>query len=114
MLRSPGMEAAIRDRACQSIYDNARQQARMIDELLDIARIVSGKLRLERTAVDLTQIAGAAVEVVAAAAEAKHVSIDVETDDGSQLVYGDGARQQQIVWNLLSNAARSSWSGAPV
>jgi len=114
MLRSPGMDEAIRDRACRSIYENARQQARMIDELLDIARIVSGKLRLERTAVDLNQIAGAAVEVVAAAAEAKHVSIDVETVDACQPVYGDGARLQQIVWNLLSNAVKFCEEGGRI
>jgi signal transduction histidine kinase len=56
MLRSHRLDDVMRDRACRSIYDNARQQARMIDELLDVARIVSGKLRLERAAVDLDQL----------------------------------------------------------
>jgi signal transduction histidine kinase/ActR/RegA family two-component response regulator len=114
MVRSPGMDEAIRERACRSIYDNARQQARMIDELLDVARIVSGKLRLDRTAVDLEQIVGAAVEVVQTAAEAKRVSIDVETDGSSQIVFGDGARLQQIVWNLVSNAVKFSDEGGRV
>ena len=114
MVRSPGIDEAIRDRACRSIYDNARQQARMIDELLDVARIVSGKLRLERTAVDLYQIVGAAVEVVAAAAEAKHVSIVIEADGSNYGVYGDGARLQQIVWNLLSNAVKFCEQGGRI
>jgi signal transduction histidine kinase/ActR/RegA family two-component response regulator len=114
MLRSPGMDEGIRERACRSIYENARQQARMIDELLDVARIVSGKLRLERTAVDLEQIVSAAVEVVETAAEAKRVSIDVQTDGPSQIVYGDGARLQQIVWNLVSNAVKFSEEGGRV
>ena len=77
MLRSPEIVDSIRDRAGRSIYDNARQQSRMIDELLDVARIVSGKLRLERTAVDLNEIVRAAVEVVQGAAEAKRVAIVV-------------------------------------
>ena len=114
MLRSQRIDEAIRDRACRSIYDNARQQARMIDELLDVARIVSGKLRLERTAVDLEQIVRAAVAVVEAAAEAKHVSIVVTTDPPSDSVYGDGARLQQIVWNLLSNAVKFTDEGGQV
>ena len=114
MLRSQRIDEAIRDRACRSIYDNARQQARMIDELLDVARIVSGKLRLERTTVDLEQIVRAAVEVVEAAAEAKHVSIVVDTDASSDGVYGDGARLQQVVWNLLSNAVKFTEEGGRV
>ena len=114
MLRSQRIDEAIRDRACRSIYDNARQQARMIDELLDVARIVSGKLRLERTAVDLEQIVRAAVAVVEAAADAKHVSIVVDTDPSSDGAYGDGARLQQIVWNLLSNAVKFTDEGGRV
>jgi CheY-like chemotaxis protein len=106
MLRSPEIVDSIRDRAGRSIYDNARQQSRMIDELLDVARIVSGKLRLERTAVDLNEIVRAAVEVVQGAAEAKRVAIVFETDVSSHTIYGDGARLQQIVWNLLSNAVK--------
>jgi signal transduction histidine kinase/ActR/RegA family two-component response regulator len=114
MLRTPGIEEAIRDRAGRSIYENARQQARMIDELLDIARIVSGKLRLERTLVDLEQVVRASVEVVQAAAEAKHVTITVETDPEIGDLYGDAARLQQITWNLVSNAVKFTESGGNV
>jgi signal transduction histidine kinase/CheY-like chemotaxis protein len=114
MLRSQKIEAALRDRACQSIYDNARRQARMIDELLDVARIVSGKLRLERTVVDLDQVIRAALDVVQAAAEAKRVSIDVDTDPSMGTVYGDGARLQQVAWNLLSNAVKFTEEGGRV
>ena len=114
MMRTPGIDEAIRDRAGRSIYENARQQARMIDELLDIARIVSGKLRLERTLVDLEQVVRAAVDVVQAAAEAKHVSIAVETDPDVGELYGDAARLQQIAWNLLSNAVKFTEGGGKV
>jgi signal transduction histidine kinase/ActR/RegA family two-component response regulator len=114
LLRTQKVDEALRDRACRSIYDNARQQARMIDELLDVARIVSGKLRLERSAVDLEQVTRAALEVVAAAAEAKQVSIVVETDAALVGVHGDGARLQQIVWNLLSNAVKFTEDGGRI
>jgi len=114
MLRSKQIDDAIRDRATRSIYDNARQQARMIDELLDVARIVSGKLRLERAAIDLDHIVRSAVEVVEAAASAKNVSIVVESDGSSDAVFGDSARLQQIVWNLLSNAVKFSDEGGKI
>jgi signal transduction histidine kinase/CheY-like chemotaxis protein len=114
MLRTRRVDDVIRDRACKSIYENARQQARMIDELLDVARIVSGKLRLERTAVDLEQVVRAAVDVVQAAAEARHMSIAVEIDPDIGRVFGDGARLQQIAWNLLSNAVKFTDDGGRI
>jgi signal transduction histidine kinase/CheY-like chemotaxis protein len=114
MLRTHRIEDTMRNRASESIYENARQQARMIDELLDVARIVSGKLRLERSAVDLEQVIHAAVDVVQAAAEAKHVTIELDMDPSIRGVYGDGSRLQQIVWNLLSNAVKFTEDGGRV
>jgi signal transduction histidine kinase/CheY-like chemotaxis protein len=114
MLRTQRIDEPMRARASESIYENARQQARMIDELLDVARIVSGKLRLERSAVDLEQVVRAAVDVVQVAAEAKHVEIVVERDPSIGPVYGDDARLQQIAWNLLSNAVKFTEDGGRV
>jgi signal transduction histidine kinase/ActR/RegA family two-component response regulator len=114
MLRTQKMEEPLRSRACRSIYENARRQARMIDELLDVARIVSGKLRVERTAVDLDQVVRAAVEVVESPAEAKRVAIEVDIEPSLDGVYGDSARMQQIVWNLLSNAVKFTEDGGQV
>ena len=108
MLRLPAIDSGTRDRASKSIYDNARQQARIIDELLDVARIVSGKLLLERSEVDLERIVRASTEIVEAAAEARHVEIVVDADESNEIVYGDASRLQQIVWNLLSNAVKFS------
>ena len=114
MLIAQRIDGSMRERACRSIYENARQQARMIDELLDIARIVSGKLRLERSEVDLPQVVRAALDVVQVAAEAKHVRISVDAEPGIAGVYGDGARMQQIAWNLLSNAVKFTEPGGHV
>ena len=114
MLRLPAIDNGTRDRASKSIYENARQQARMIDELLDVARIVSGKLLLERTEVDLERIVCASIEIVEAAAEARQVAIVVDADRSNDVVYGDASRLQQIVWNLLSNAVKFSDQGGRV
>jgi signal transduction histidine kinase/ActR/RegA family two-component response regulator len=114
MLRSGRIQGEVRDRACTSIYENARQQAKMIDELLDVARIAAGKLRLERTALELAQVVRAAVNVVQAAADARHISVTVDADPGAGIVFGDGPRLQQIVWNLLSNAVKFTGTGGRI
>jgi signal transduction histidine kinase/ActR/RegA family two-component response regulator len=111
MLRSGKLENGRRDRACQAIYDSAKRQARMIDELLDVARITSGKLGVYRTAVDLSGVLHDALEVVQPAAEAKRIQIETDIDPSLGAMYGDGARLQQIAWNLLSNAVKFTPAG---
>src|SRR5262249_32621044 len=87
MLRSGTLPDERRQRACQAIYGSARRQAHLIDELLDVARIMSGKLRLERTAVDVNLIVRAALEVVQPAADAKRILIDVDDDPTVGSIY---------------------------
>jgi signal transduction histidine kinase len=106
MLRSGRLDPADRGRAAEAIYGNSHRQARMIDELLDVARITSGKLLLERSAVDLTQVVRAAIEVVQVAADAKGVRIDLIANPDMGCMYGDASRLQQVAWNLLSNAVK--------
>jgi len=114
MLRSGKLPAADREKASEAIYSNAKRQARMIDELLDVARITSGKLRLERTAVNLAQVVRDALEVVQVAADAKGVEIERSIDHSIGTIYGDGGRLQQIAWNLLSNAVKFTPAGGRV
>jgi signal transduction histidine kinase/ActR/RegA family two-component response regulator len=114
MLKTGRIDGAVRDRACTSIYENARQQARMIEELLDVARIASGKLRMERSALDLEQVVRAAVDVVQPAADARQVSIVFDTVGAVGTIFGDASRLQQIVWNLLSNAVKFTPQGGTV
>ena len=106
MLRSGKLDESRRDRACQAIFDSAKRQARLIDELLDIARITSGKLQLDPTTIDLADVVRSAVDVVKPAADAKRIQVNVEIDPGIGAIYGDGARLQQVAWNLLSNAVK--------
>jgi len=114
MLARHRVDDATRDRAYQAVYENAKRQARMIDELLDVARIVSGKLRMDRSVVDLEHVVHGAVEVVQPAADAKRVTIAIEAESAIGGVYGDGSRLQQIMWNLLSNAVKFTDEGGRV
>src|SRR5262245_6395530 len=114
MLRSGKLPSADREKASEAIYSNARRQARMIDELLDVARITSGKLRLERTAVNLAQVVRDALDVVQVAADAKAIQIEGSVDQSIGTIYGDGGRLQQIAWNLLSNAVKFTPAGGRV
>ena len=106
MLRTGKLDESRRNRACQAIFDSAKRQARLIDELLDIARITSGKLQLDPTTVDLADVVRSAVDVVKPAADAKRIQVNVEIGPGIGAIYGDGARLQQVAWNLLSNAVK--------
>jgi len=114
MLRRNKLDEPSRGRAADAIYENAKRQTRLIDELLDVAGIVSGKLRLERTVVDLEQVLRGALEVVQPAADAKGVAIASQVDAQIRTVYCDGTRLQQIAWNLLSNAVKFTQPGGEV
>ena len=114
MLRGGKLANARRDRACQVIHDSARRQAQMIDELLDVSRIVSGKFGVNRTAVDLAAVVYDAIEVVQPTAVLKGIRITTDVDGRLGSIHGDGDRLQQIVWNLLSNAVKFTPEGGTV
>jgi signal transduction histidine kinase/ActR/RegA family two-component response regulator len=108
------VDAEMLARALRVIDRNAASQARMIDDLLDVARIASGKLRLEMQPVDLLAITLAAVEVVTPPAKAKQIEIRTSLDPRTPRVLGDQQRLQQIAWNLLSNAVKFTDPGGAV
>ena len=114
MLRSGTLAKARRERAVDAVYANAKRQVRLIDELLDISRIMSGKLRLERTALDLPEAVRTALDVIQPAADAKHLHLAVEADPSIGRFYADAARLQQILGNLLSNAVKFTPDGGAV
>lgn len=94
------------DRAINAIDRNATLQAQLIDDLLDVSRIVAGKMRLNVGPVDLVAVIEAALEVVRPAADAKGIRIDASLARDVGAVSGDPGRLQQVVWNLLSNAVK--------
>ena len=106
LLRSGRLEGADSTRALEAIERGARAQAQLIEDLLDVSRIVAGKLRVELERTVLAPVIEAAVDAVRGAAEAKGITIDVDVDPEPILVMGDAVRLQQIVWNLLSNATK--------
>jgi len=106
LLRQGSLDAAKTDRALETIERSARTQAQLVDDLLDVSRIVSGKLRLEIRPVELPAVIEAALEVVRPAADAKSIQLQKFLDTETGPVSGDPARLQQVVWNLLSNAIK--------
>src|SRR5262249_60826203 len=95
-----------RGHALEVIERNASSQLRLVEDLLDMARVISGKLRLDVTIVHLEQVARAAVDVVMPAAQAKEIAITMRCDDDLPAVNGDAERLQQAIWNLMSNAVK--------
>ena len=114
MLRRGTLPESRRARAVEAIYDSAKRQGQLIEELLDVGRIMSGKLRLERTAVDLQDIVRGAVDVVQVSRQAKRIDVTVDIDASLGPLYADGTRLQQVVWNLVSNAIKFTPEGGAV
>ena len=115
MLRSGvDIDADTRRRALDAIERGARAQRQLIDDLLDLARITSGKLRLDVQPVELIPVIEAAVDAVRPTADAKQVRLQVIVDPKATPVSGDPERLQQIVWNLLSNAIKFTQKGGHV
>jgi signal transduction histidine kinase len=103
-----------RSHALEVIERNATAQMRLVEDLLDMARIISGKLRLKIDAVSIGEIAQAAVDVNTPAAAAKEITIDTAFEDDLPPVNGDAERLQQVIWNLLSNAVKFTEAGGRI
>src|SRR5215831_8275875 len=113
-LRRTGYEEELHDRGLEIIERSARMQSQLIDDLMDTARAISGKLRLEVRPTDLAEVIEKAVEVVRPAAEAKGVSLGARLDRNAGQITGDPDRLQQVAWNLLSNAVKFTNKGGRV
>ncbi|MBD1846129.1 response regulator [Cyanobacteria bacterium FACHB-63] len=106
VLRTQQLSEANTQQALKTIEENAKRQAQLVDDLLDLARIVRGKLTLNFTSVSLTESIVAALETVRLAAEAKSIQIKTDLNATIAPVMGDAGRLQQVIWNLLSNAIK--------
>jgi len=100
--------------AVDSIQRSARAQTQLIEDLLDLSRIVSGRMRLEVRSVDLGDVIKAAADIVGPAAEAKGIRLQTVIDTETAPVSGDPDRLQQVVWNLLTNAVKFTPRGGRV
>jgi PAS domain S-box-containing protein len=114
MLRDKRLDEEGAAHALEVIYRSARAQTQLIGDLLDVSRIITGKLRLDVSMVDLIPIIEAAMDVVRPAADAKEIKLISALDSVAGPVLGDADRLQQVVWNLLSNAVKFTPAGGQV
>ena len=114
MLRMGQLSGEDARKALDTIERNARAQAQLIDDLLDVSRIITGKLRMDVQPADPNSFIDAAVEAVRPAADAKGVHVQKVIDTGAISIPGDPVRLQQVVWNLLSNAIKFTPRGGRV
>ncbi len=106
MLKSGRLDNDSSLHALEVIERNAWAQKQIIEDILDVSRVITGKLQLNLGPVDLVAVVDAALDAVRPALEAKDIKIETIIDAGLRIVPGDPARLQQVVWNLLSNAAK--------
>ncbi len=98
----------------EAIRRSAQLQTALVEELLDVSRIITGRLRLEMEPVDLSQLAEKVVDSFRPAAEAKNISLEIAAPRGGPRIGGDGNRLQQVIWNLVSNALKFTAKGGCV
>jgi signal transduction histidine kinase/DNA-binding response OmpR family regulator len=114
LLRSRALDADETAEALEIIQRNGQMQQKMIEDLLDVSRIVTGKLQLNTGPVSLTAVAQSAVDVILPAAAEKQILIDVTFDERADAIAGDADRLQQVLWNLLSNAVKFTPPGGRI
>jgi two-component system CheB/CheR fusion protein len=114
VLRTGTLQPSKTAAALETVERNTRLLAQLIEDLLDVSRIASGKLAIEMSPVDLGPVVRAAAETVREAAESKGLALRVEVAEGSPLVRGDRRRLQQVVLNLLSNAVKFTPRGGRI
>ncbi|MFL6336723.1 MAG: ATP-binding protein [Pyrinomonadaceae bacterium] len=114
LMRGGKVKGEVQAQALETIERNAKIQSRLIDDLLDLSRIISGKLLLETREVDLNTVVSNSIEVVRPAANAKGIQLTYECEPGGKTISGDSARLQQVAWNLLSNAVKFTPEGGGV
>lgn len=100
--------------AVETIERSIRAQAKLIDDIFDVSRIVTGKLQLQISPVDLPRVIQAAVEAIQPSITAKSLRLELAYDTMEQTLLGDAARLQQVIWNLLSNAVKFTPAGGTI
>ena len=111
LLRSTNMDAERREKALETIERNAKLQQKIVEDILDVSRIVAGQLRLDREPMPFRPVVEQAIESIRPMAAAKSLQTTIELDDDPAIIIGDSARLQQVVWNLLANSVKFTPDG---
>ena len=114
LLRSGRLDKATTERAIETIDRNAKSQAQLIEDILDVSRMITGKLRLNNEPVDISSVINAAIDSVQLAIDCKDLHLAVTLDPSARHTVGDANRLQQVVWNLLANAIKFTPSGGRI
>ncbi len=114
LLRAGHLDEAASARALEVIERNARSQGQLIDDLLEVSRIITGKFRLDVGPVKIACVIEAAIDAIRPAAVAKEIQLESTLDAGASFVLGDPDRLQQVIWNLLSNAVKFTPQGGRI
>lgn len=114
MLRKGKLDDATLARAVETIDRNAKVQAQLVEDILDVSRMIMGKLRLNVGPVDVAAVINAAIDSVQLAADTRDIKLEVTLDPSARRTVGDASRLQQVVWNLVSNAIKFTPSGGRV
>lgn len=114
MLHSGRLDSDGSKHAVEVIERNAWAQKQIIEDILDVSRVITGKLQLNLSPVDLVAVVDAALDAVRPAMEAKEIKVETLIDSSLRLVSGDADRLQQVVWNILSNAAKFTPAGGKI
>jgi PAS domain S-box-containing protein len=114
LLRGTPMDETRRAKALETIERNARLQQKIVEDLLDVSRIVAGQFRLEKEPMPFRPVVESAIESIRLVAVAKSIALTVDLGDDPAIIIGDAARLQQVVWNLLSNAMKFTPEGGAV
>jgi diguanylate cyclase len=114
ILKRGGVDEVVLQKGIDTIERNARAQAQLIDDLLDMSKIISGKVMLEMQSVDTVALIEHAIETARPAAARKNIRVDQSLDPDARPIFADMRRMQQVLWNLLSNAVKFTPEGGSI
>jgi signal transduction histidine kinase/ActR/RegA family two-component response regulator len=114
LLRTGRLDEATAARAVETIDRNAKSQAQLIEDILDVSRMITGKLRLNNEPVDIASVINAAIDSVQLAIDSKDLKLKITLDPSARHTLGDASRLQQVVWNLLANAIKFTPTGGRI